>query len=99
MTDSKQSKGGAARAAALTPKKRQAIARNAAKARWRAPAEVKVTPAIIEAAKTNATLLTSIRRQFALAGCHKTAEAIQMAISSAKGLIRGLERRFDREQP
>lgn len=98
MTGSKQSKGGTARADALTPKKRQAIARAAAKARWKAPAPVKVTNAHVEAARTNTTLLASIRKQFALAGCHKTAEAIERAVSSAKGAIRNLENRVDRDR-
>lgn len=101
MTASPQSKGGIARAASLSPVKRAAIARKAAEARWKSkpkPAPVKVTNAHVEAARTNLTLLVSIRRQFALAGCAKTAERIELAISSAKGAIRNLENRVDRER-
>ena len=101
MTASPQSKGGIARAASLSPVKRAAIARKAAEARWkerRAPRPPKVTNDDVEVARTNLTLLVSIRRQFALAGCHKTAERIELAISSAKGAIRNLENRVDRDR-
>lgn len=98
MTGSKQSKGGKARAKAMTSTKRQAIASKAAKARWNRPLP-KVTNFHVEQARANITLLTSIRRQFALAGCPKTAERIELAISSAKGAIRNLENRVDRDPP
>lgn len=97
MTGSKQSKGGTARADALTPSKRSTIARKAAKARWNRPLP-KVSNDDVEQARTNVTLLTSIRRQFALVGCPKTAERIELAISSAKGAIRNLENRVDRDR-
>lgn len=101
VTASRQSMGGQARAAALTPTKRSAIARRAAEARWHGkptPRPPKVTNDDVEVARTNLTLLVSIRRQFALVGCRKTAERIEHAISSAKGAIRNLENRVDRDR-
>lgn len=87
--------GGVIRALRLDAEQRSAIAKQGAKARWAKPA-APVTPDMVEAARTNLTLLASIRRQFKDAGCLKTVERLDLAISSAKGAVRNLEHREQR---
>jgi hypothetical protein len=99
---SMQRQGGIARAAKLTPQRRSDIARAGAVARWGKPRAEKPKPvtaptkADIDTAETALILLQSIRTQFRKLGCPKTAERIELAVSSAKGAVRNLRNKADR---